>query len=219
MGHHPRPEDRTVQRIVRRLLRGYLAAVAGYFAGAIAATLLVRRLRPSPASSELAAVRNLRRIGDRMWAGGQPDPDGYRDLAALGVDTVVDLRAGTPDDPIEDDEEVLTRLGMTRLWFPVPDGYAPSPRVILRVLHDTQDRTAFVHCGAGIGRSGVVHAAAVWRQGEDFGVGDALAIGPVSLEQLWFVARGKIDHVPVIVQMLSRAIDAPRRCVNRLRRL
>ncbi|MGD2051395.1 MAG: tyrosine-protein phosphatase [Acidimicrobiia bacterium] len=204
--------------MLRRLLQGYLAAVAGYFAGAIAATLLVRRLRPIPASSELAAIHNLRRVGDRMWAGGQPDPDGYRDLAALGVDTVVDLRSGTPDDPIEDDEEALARLGMTRLWFPVPDGHAPNPRVILRVLHDTQDRTAFVHCAAGIGRSGVVQAAAVWWQGGDFGVWDALAIGPVSLEQLWFVARGKIDHVPVIVQMLSRAIDAPRRWVSLLRR-
>jgi protein tyrosine phosphatase (PTP) superfamily phosphohydrolase (DUF442 family) len=204
--------------MLRRLFQGYLAAVAGFFAGAIAATLLVRRLRPIPASSELAAIHNLRRVGDRMWAGGQPDPDGYRDLAALGVDTVVDLRSGTPDDPIEDDEEALARLGMTRLWFPVPDGHAPNPRVILRVLHDTQDRTAFVHCAAGIGRSGVVQAAAVWWQGGDFGVWDALAIGPVSLEQLWFVARGKIDHVPVIVQMLSRAIDAPRRWVSLLRR-
>jgi len=207
-----------VTRAARRLLLGYLGTVVFSSACVAVASAVVRRLRPSPASSELAAVHELRRVGDRMWAGAQPDPDGYRDLAALGVDTVVDLRAGTPDDPIEDDDEaLLARLGMTRLWFPVPDGHTPSPRVILRVLHDTQGRAAFVHCGAGVGRTGAVHAAAVWWQGGDFGICDALAIGPSSLEQLWFVGRGRIDHVPVAVLLVSRAIDAPRRCWNRLR--
>jgi len=201
----------------RRLVKGYLAAVALFYAGGVAASALVRRVRPNPASSDLAPVRNLRRIGDRLWAGAQPDRDAYRDLAALGIDTVVDLRQGTSADPTQDDEELLAGLGITRIWYPVPDGHAPGPRLVMRFLHESQDRTVFVHCGAGVGRTGAVQAAFLWWQGEDFGICDYLAIGPPSLEQLWFVGRGRIDHVPVAVLLVSRAIDAPRWCWNRLR--
>jgi len=208
-----------VIRAARSIAKAYLAVVALYYAGVVAATAVMRLRRSTSGPDELPAIRNLRRVGDDLWAGAQPDHQGYRQLARLGVQRVIDLRAGGPIDPCEDDPQFLAGLGIDHVPLPLHDGHAPHPRLVMRFLHDSDEQAAFVHCAAGVGRSGAMQAAYLWRRGEHFGLADYLAIGPPSFEQLWFVGRGKIDHVPIPVRLISRAVDAPRLAWGHLRRL
>lgn len=152
-----------------------------------------------------------------LWRGAAPTSEGYRALAARGVRTVVDLRA-EPD--IEVPQHLLTELGLTRVALPIRDGQTPSATDVAKVLDlVARDGTpVFVHCGAGVGRTGAMVAAyraargdsewSIWR--------DNLAVGPPSLEQLAYVVSvQRQDSPPLPVQLLSRLFDAPRRIATR----
>ena len=159
---------------------------------------------------------NLTAVDSHLWRGGAPSAEGYRNLAAAGVTTVVDLRA---EEGIEADKALVTGLGMRLVSIPVRDGQAPSADKVAQFLSATRDSggTVFVHCGAGVGRTGTMVGAYLVAGG---GVGGRtavmrnLAVGPPSLEQLAFVVgmdRGDIDKPGPLLTAVSRVLDAPRR--------
>lgn len=181
-----------------------------------------RWLGHDPRSDELGSVHNLRRVGDGVWAGAQPDEGEYRELAAHGVRLVVDLRTGVRDDPQEDDDASLRQLGIDRVSLPVPDGHVPSPstvRRLLQVIGDADDGLVYIHCGAGVGRSAAAQAAFVAATGRNPAWPELVALGPITLEQLWFVvgvSPGDPHHTTPLVRRASEALDAPRRIVSRI---
>jgi len=169
-------------------------------------------------------VPNLRLVSDGVWAGGQPHAEGYRALAEMGVAVVVDLRTGANDDPREDDPLLLQALGMRYVNLPVKDGHAPGRDVVdaVRALVGRPEGDVFVHCGAGVGRTSALQASLSAALGLPVAVRELLAVGPMSLEQLW-VAMFASDDRPVpthpAVRRLSEALDAPRRALSRVRAL
>ena len=80
----------------------------------------------------------------------------------------------------------------------------------------------FLHCGAGVGRTGSVAAAYLVATGQASGVRATLrnlSVGPPSLEQIAFTARLRGDvgqHANGLVVATSRMLDAPRRIWTRL---
>jgi protein-tyrosine phosphatase len=82
----------------------------------------------------------------------------------------------------------------------------------------------FVHCGAGVGRTGAMAAAYLVATGQASGTEAMmrnLAVGPPSLEQLTFAASLRADDVdkpPSVVVAASRVLDAPRRLWARVGR-
>lgn len=193
----------------------YLAAVV-LFHGAVAAGVAVARIQDrQPHAPESIDIENLRRIDDRVWASGQPDPPRYRELAAAGVEAIVDLRTGAADDRNEVDRAELARLGISYLRLPVRDGHVPDHATVLRVLDvvERHDGITLVHCGAGVGRSSTLAAGYLSHQGQDVSLWDTLALGSVTLEQAWFLTNGQRNNV---IRRLSEALDAPRRGWSRL---
>lgn len=194
----------------------YLAAVV-LFHGTVAASVIVVRIQGrhprAPASID---IENLRRIDDQVWAGGQPDPRHYPELAGEGVKVIVDLRTGAADDRNQGDHVELARLGIRYLRLPVRDGHVPSDATVLRFLEvvEGQDGIVFLHCGAGVGRSSTLAAAYLARQGKDLSLWDTLALGSTTLEQGWYLTTGQRNE---IVRRVSEALDAPRRGWSRLR--
>ena len=167
-------------------------------------------------------IRHFRTVDDRLLAGGQPTVEDYRALAARGVTTVIDVRAGTTADPRRDDPAFLASLGIGDVWLPLTDGHAPSPELLQDVFSaiERSPGRVYLHCAAGVGRTTAIEMAYRSYTGLGHGVGLQLAIGPPSIEQIWFVWSlhdGQAPQVPCMVAALSRALDAPRRAIGWLR--
>ena len=163
-----------------------------------------------------AGVMNFQVVDDTVWRGSHPKEESFRDLAKRGVTTIVDLRA---EDWVEEDEKLLQRLGITRFNIPLRDGQVPTEAQVqsfLRIVEHA-DGKVYVHCMAGVGRTGAMVAAYLVATGQEDPAGALrrnLSVGPPSLEQLAFVADlspTEAGRPNAVVTGLSRVLDAPRR--------
>jgi protein tyrosine phosphatase (PTP) superfamily phosphohydrolase (DUF442 family) len=167
-------------------------------------------------------IKNFREVDDRLFAGAQPTGDAFERLAAMGVTTVVDLRTGVVGDPILDDPEELAALGIDYIALPLHDGHAPDAGLIetfLAVMEQSEGRV-YLHCGGGVGRSTAVEMAYRAATGLDRGVLAQLAIGPPTIEQVYFVSRLSGDRqegVGGLVVAASRIVDTPRALITWVR--
>jgi protein tyrosine phosphatase (PTP) superfamily phosphohydrolase (DUF442 family) len=180
--------------------------------------------RNAAGASLAMPIKNFAQVDDRVWRGAVPTAAGYEALAANGVTTVVDLRA---EEGIRVDEAQLGRLGITRLHVPLRDGQSPTESQVERFLaavEGSEGRT-FVHCGAGVGRTGTMAAAYLVKTGQATpreALLRNLTVGPPSLEQLAFASGldtiAGVDRPAPLMVAISRTLDAPRRIWVNLRR-
>jgi protein-tyrosine phosphatase len=158
-------------------------------------------------------VDKLRSVDGTVWRGAAPTEDGYRSLAEAGVTVVVDLRA---EEDAADKDELIESLGVRVVHLPIRDGQLPSAHEVSRFLAIVEKSKGFVflHCGAGVGRTGAMAAAYVNATGQANGPGSLaanLSVGPPSLEQIVFAAGGADDRPNPLVVGVSRFLDSPRR--------
>lgn len=163
-----------------------------------------------------AGVKNFTVVDAKVWRGAAPTSTGYRELADRGVRTIVDLRA---EENVDVDTEKLARLGMRYVHIPIRDGQVPSDEEVDRFFEavDESDGITFVHCGAGVGRTGAMAASYLVGTGQASSVEALrlnLAVGPPSLEQVAYVA-GAAERPPSPLVAVSRILDAPRRLWSR----
>ena len=217
------------RRRTKWVVKGLFAVVAFVVlcnVAIFAAHVLLRRSIDANAATAAAAgttvaaermpLMNFTVVDGHVWRGAAPSSAGYRALAGAGVTTVVDLRA---EENLHVDHDALAELGINRVHLPMRDGQAPSPELVQRFLDvvSESDGTVYVHCGAGVGRTGTM-AAAYLVQADGVSGLEAmrrnLAVGPPSLEQLAFAFGLRDDNVrrpPAPLVALSRTLDAPRR--------
>ena len=177
--------------------------------------LLAQRNAPAPPVS--LPIKNFAQVDDALWRGAAPTAAGYEALAANGVTTVIDLRA---EEDIHVDEALLARLGIHRVHLPMRDGQSPTEAQVARFLAAVKasEGRAFVHCGAGVGRTGTMSAAYLVKTGQatpSEALRRNLSIGPPSLEQLAFSAGlgegANVSQPAPLMVAISRTLDAPRR--------
>ncbi len=112
---------------------------------------------------ERASLANFSYVSPRLSRGAQPGRAAFGSLAALGVDTVINLRQEAPD------EAALVRaLGMDYLYCPLDPLAAPTHAHVLAFLRTVCDPArghVFFHCYHGADRTGVL--AACYRIAHD----------------------------------------------------
>jgi tyrosine-protein phosphatase SIW14 len=114
----------------------------------------------APSSFPNVKIGNFGQMDERFYRGAQPLPDDYQSLKDLGVKTVIDLR----NDPTDYEKASVEALGMRYVNIPMSGWKSPKDQQIeefLKLANDPETGAFFVHCKAGIHRTGV--AGAVWR--------------------------------------------------------
>lgn len=213
----PAPARQMSWRSARRVLVRFVIVLAAANLLIMLLSWVVSVVTELPRPSGVDAVGKLYVVDPQVWRGAHPDDDGYASLAAAGVTTVVDLRA---ERDANDSDPIAEAAGLTVVHLPIRDGQVPSDAQVAKfigIVHDSRG-TVFLHCGAGVGRTGAMAAAylAATRQASG---GSALvrnlAVGPPSIEQMWFAAIDGAGPPPPVVA-LSRVLDAPRRLLSYL---
>ncbi|MBS1793910.1 MAG: tyrosine-protein phosphatase [Acidobacteria bacterium] len=114
----------------------------------------------SPENFPSVRIRNFGQMDERFFRGAQPLPDDFQTLKDLGVQTVIDLR----NDPTDYEKTAVEALGMKYVNIPMSGWRYPKQKYIdqfLSLMADAGTGTVYVHCKAGIHRTGI--AGAVYR--------------------------------------------------------
>jgi protein tyrosine/serine phosphatase len=101
-----------------------------------------------------AGIPNLHEVAPTFYRGAQPTAEGMRVLSALGVRTVINLRA------LHDDADLLegTDLGVESICFNTWHPEEEDVVRFLRLVTDPVRQPVFVHCMHGADRTGMMCA-------------------------------------------------------------
>jgi protein tyrosine/serine phosphatase len=109
-------------------------------------------------------IKNFGQMDDHFYRGAQPSEEEYKELAQLGVKTIIDLR----DDPLPYAKKAAEAVHMHYFNISMSDKDYPRDEDIEKFLTITKEGTNwpfFVHCAGGRHRSGVM--GAVYRFDHD----------------------------------------------------
>jgi tyrosine-protein phosphatase SIW14 len=135
------------------LLAATLSTAADVYAGANSSS-------PAQQSSLNKSMReNLPNFGEAtttLFHGGQPSKSGFRILAKMGINIVVDLRGSR-----DSERKIVTHLGMQYVALP---WHCPFPKdrmfaQFLTLLRKNPGKKIFVHCRLGNDRTGMMIAS------------------------------------------------------------
>ena len=102
-------------------------------------------------------IKNFGQMDERFYRGAQPGKNDYKDLAALGIKTIIDLR----EDPELYAQPLVESLGMKYVNIPMIAKKYPtseSTEAFLKTINDPATGKFFVHCAGGRHRTGAMGA-------------------------------------------------------------
>jgi protein tyrosine phosphatase (PTP) superfamily phosphohydrolase (DUF442 family) len=157
-------------------VRSGVTRTAGYFTilALLAATLsatadVYPRTKPSSPARQSSLNKSMRKnlpnFGEAtttLYRGGQPSKSGFRTLARMGINIVVDLRGSR-----DSERKIVRHLGMQYVplpwhcWFPKDKTFAQ----FLTLLRKNPGKKIFVHCRLGDDRTGMMIAS--YRMAEE----------------------------------------------------
>jgi len=102
-------------------------------------------------------IKNFGQMDARFYRGAQPGKDDYKDLAALGIKTIIDLR----EDPEAYERPLAESFGMRYVNIPMLGKKYPTAEAtaaFLKTVSDPATGKFFVHCAGGRHRTGAMGA-------------------------------------------------------------
>lgn len=109
------------------------------------------------AGQKTTSIKNFGQMDERFYRGAQPREEEFKELAAMGIRTVIDLRA----DPKEYEKRIVESLGMRYVNIPMIGKKYPTEeavRLFLKVVNDPSTGSFYVHCAGGRHRTGAMGA-------------------------------------------------------------
>jgi protein tyrosine phosphatase (PTP) superfamily phosphohydrolase (DUF442 family) len=133
------------------LIAVWFAAAACGFAGETNTTV-----RPANWAQkvEVAGVKNCYQVTTNLYRGAQPTTEGMTHLKALGIRTIINLRA------FHSDKDKVAGTGLKSVRFETKPWHAEEEDVVgfLKAVTDTNNVPVFVHCQRGADRTGMMCA-------------------------------------------------------------
>ena len=108
-------------------------------------------------ANPMIKIKNFGQMDERFFRGAQPKEKDYKDLALLGIKTIIDLR----EDPEEYEKPMVESLGMTYVNIPMIAKKYPTQEataLFLKTVNDPSTGKFFVHCAGGRHRTGAMGA-------------------------------------------------------------
>ena len=138
------------------------ALVAFVGALSLAAPALAENTSPAAVSSNAAAlsrihIGNFGKVNDTYFRGSQPKGNDYKDLAAAGVKTVIDLQIDGPSNEagfVQNAGMKFYRIGMTTSKAPTQAQIAQ----FFDIVNNPANQPVYVHCAGGRHRTGTMTA-------------------------------------------------------------
>jgi tyrosine-protein phosphatase SIW14 len=157
-----------------------------------------------PCETCIEGVANFAKVSPALWRGAQPTKDGFRNLEAAGVKTIVNFRHDHDDLPL------LAGTQLKYLWLPAR-AWKPEEQdlvIFLKVLEDPENWPVFVHCAEGKDRTG--YSVAAYRiVAEDWAPDDAIhEMFEFRYHSIWF-ENPRFLHRLNAGQMRARVQMAP----------
>lgn len=148
-----------------RVARLQASAQSGQTAAAVGSagcTTSTAAVQPVEEKVELRGIPNFGKVTTTLYRGGQPSKDGFDELKKLGVQIVVNLR----DDNSERERSAVTAAGLEYVAIPWNCHHPANSLAarFLEVLRENPEKKIFVHCHAGVDRTGLM--VAVYRMAE-----------------------------------------------------
>ena len=109
-------------------------------------------------------IDNFGQMDEHFYRGSRPKPEDFKNLAALGIKTIIDLT----DNSRELEKPAVEAAGMRYVNIPIVDKAYPSMEQaveFLKVANDPATGKFYVHCAGGRHRTGVM--GAVYRFNHD----------------------------------------------------
>jgi protein tyrosine/serine phosphatase len=104
------------------------------------------------------AIDNFARVDANYFRGAQPAGRDFRDLAALGIKTIINL---TSFDAQANEPSMVAAAGMKYVAIPMTTRTVPTQDQIaefLKIINDPTSQPVYVHCVGGSHRTGVMTA-------------------------------------------------------------
>jgi protein tyrosine phosphatase (PTP) superfamily phosphohydrolase (DUF442 family) len=103
---------------------------------------------------ERPGAPNLYQVTTNLYRGAQPTAQGVAQLKAMGVKTVINLR------PRYSDQDAVAGTGLKSVRFGTEAWHTDREDVVgfLKIVSDTNNLPAFVHCQRGADRTGMMCA-------------------------------------------------------------
>jgi protein tyrosine/serine phosphatase len=102
-------------------------------------------------------IKNFGSINENFFRGAQPKDQDYKDLAAMGVKTVINLRI----DERSDEKPLVEGAGMKYVFIGMRDDKRPADEQVqefLKIANDPANQPIYVHCIGGRHRTGLMTA-------------------------------------------------------------
>jgi uncharacterized protein (TIGR01244 family) len=102
---------------------------------------------------------NFHQVNAALYRGAQPKVDGIQKLAALGIKTIVNLRA--EDERSRAEESEARAAGLRYFNIPMEGLSRPKDEQVeraLAIINDAANQPVFVHCKRGADRTGTLIA-------------------------------------------------------------